>query len=224
MSQQRRFGASSERSDSKQFELNFFNEAEVEAKPEAEEPKLETITYRRRKKRGQRETMLESLPVETIEYRLPAEEQACPECGSPLHEMSTEVRRELKVIPAQVKVVKHVRYVYSCRRCEHNELKTPVVTAAMPAPVMPGSLASPTALAYIMNQKYVEGMPLCALGQAINYCLNQWDKLVAFMQDGRLEIDNNRSERSIKPFVLGRKNWLFANTPRGACYFQRCYL
>jgi hypothetical protein len=34
--------------------------------------------------------------------------------------------------------------------------------------------------------------------------------------DGRLEIDNNRSERAIKPFVIGRKNWLFANTPRGA--------
>ncbi|MDK2855709.1 MAG: transposase [Bacillota bacterium] len=36
------------------------------------------------------------------------------------------------------------------------------------------------------------------------------------MLDGRLEISNNRSERSIKPFVIGRKNWLFANTPRGA--------
>jgi len=35
-------------------------------------------------------------------------------------------------------------------------------------------------------------------------------------KDGRLEIDNNRSERSIKPFVIGRKNWLFSNTPRGA--------
>lgn len=35
-------------------------------------------------------------------------------------------------------------------------------------------------------------------------------------KDGRLELDNNRSERSIKPFVIGRKNWLFANTPRGA--------
>ena len=34
--------------------------------------------------------------------------------------------------------------------------------------------------------------------------------------DGRLEISNNRAERSIKPFVIGRKNWLFANTPRGA--------
>lgn len=36
------------------------------------------------------------------------------------------------------------------------------------------------------------------------------------MQDGRLELDNNCGERSIKSFVIGRKNWLFANTPRGA--------
>ena len=46
--------------------------------------------------------------------------------------------------------------------------------------------------------------------------MNQWDKLTAFLKDGRLEIDNNRSERAIKPFVIGRKNWLFANTSRGA--------
>jgi len=59
-------------------------------------------------------------------------------------------------------------------------------------------------------------LPKSAFGQAISYCLNQWDKLEAFLLDGRLEIDNNRSERSIKPFVIGRKNWLFANTSRGA--------
>ncbi len=50
----------------------------------------------------------------------------------------------------------------------------------------------------------------------IDYCLNQWKKLTVFLEDGRLELDNSRSERSIKPFVIGRKNWLFANTPRGA--------
>lgn len=37
-----------------------------------------------------------------------------------------------------------------------------------------------------------------------------------FLEDGRLELDNTRSERSVKPFVIGRKNWLFSNTPRGA--------
>ncbi len=59
-------------------------------------------------------------------------------------------------------------------------------------------------------------LPKSAFGQAITYCLKQWDKLNAFLLDGRLELDNNRGERSIKPFVIGRKNWLFSNTPRGA--------
>ena len=59
-------------------------------------------------------------------------------------------------------------------------------------------------------------LPKSSLGKAVQYCRNQWDKLTAFMQDGRLEIDNNRSERSIKPFVMGRKNWMFSNTPKGA--------
>lgn len=59
-------------------------------------------------------------------------------------------------------------------------------------------------------------LPKSAFGEAINYCLKQRDRLVAFLLDGRLELDNNRSERSIKPFVIGRKNWLFANTPKGA--------
>jgi transposase len=59
-------------------------------------------------------------------------------------------------------------------------------------------------------------LPKSKLGEAIIYSINQWDKLSLFLEDGRLEIDNNRSERAIKPFVIGRKNWLFANTPRGA--------
>ena len=54
-------------------------------------------------------------------------------------------------------------------------------------------------------------LPKSALGQAIAYCLNQWDKLVAFLENGRLEIHNNRSERFIKSVVIGRKNWMFSN-------------
>lgn len=59
-----------------------------------------------------------------------------------------------------MKVVEHVRHVYSCRNCEREGTETPIVKAKMPAPMYPGSLASPSAMAYIMNQKYVEGMPL----------------------------------------------------------------
>ena len=54
------------------------------------------------------------------------------------------------------------------------------------------------------------------LAQALTYLQNQWVPLTNYLLDGRLEISNNRAERSIKPFVMGRKNFLFANTPRGA--------
>ncbi len=415
------YGSSSEKTDQDQMELPLFNEAEVTADPTVEEPTTETITYKRKKVQGQREALLESLPTETVEYRLT--DEACSSCGHDLHEMSTEERREIEVIPAQVKVKKHVRHVYSCRQCERHGIETPIQTAPMPNPVFPKSLASPSSLAYILNQKYVEGLPLyrqekqlnrmgiplkrqtisnwilegakpwlepmfdrlhqhliqqdalhadettlqvlqepgksassnsymwmyrsgresvpivlydykrtragkhpvkflqdftgylhvdgyqgynkiprvtlvgcwaharrkfdealkalpdsmsssntlakqgldycnqlfqiekktnefsskerldyrhkhsqpvleafsewlkiqkpkvppkSALGEAIKYCLNQWGRLEAFMKDGQLEIDNNRGERSIKPFVIGRKNWLFANSLKGA--------
>ncbi|MED1603678.1 IS66 family transposase [Alkalihalophilus marmarensis] len=423
LSKQRQFGTSSEKTNADQLELPLFNEVEITADPSIEEPTVETITYQRKKTKGQRDIKLENLPKEVIEYRLPVEDQVCSCCNGNLHEMSTEVRRELKVIPAEVKVIEHVQHVYACRRCERESTETPIVKASMPKPVFPKSLASPSAMAYIMNQKYVEGLPLyrqeqqfarldvslsrqtlanwvlygantwlnliydrmyqylmnldiahadettlqvlrepnrpstatsylwlyrsgqeghpivlfdyqqtraskhprkflspfqgylhvdgyagyngisnvklvgcwaharrkfdealkalpkeeqskdvlakeglkfcnqlfaiereikdlsfperhqirleksrpllgafsawlrtqtpkvlpkSALGQAIKYCRNQWDKLEVFLEDGRLEIDNNRSERSIKPFVIGRKNWIFANTPKGA--------
>lgn len=421
LNQKRRFGRSSEQSDSKQLQI--FNEAEKEADPLKAEPAMEEITYRRRKQKGKREEQLKDLPVEIIEYRLSPEEQVCPCCQGALHEMSTEVRQELKIIPAQASVVKHVRYTYACRRCDREAINTPVITAPMPAPVLPGSLVSPSAMAFVMTGKYVDALPLyrqeqslsrlgidisrqtmanwmiqgaqrwlyplyermhelllkeevlhadetplqvlhepgraatsksylwlyrtgqtespivlydyqttraskhphrflngfkgylqvdgyagynrleevtlvgcwaharrkydealkalppekkdadvaakhglefcnrlfalerklkqlspeeryrirlkrgrpivdefkewldfqrpqvlpkSTFGQAIGYSFKQWQKLNAFFADGRLEIDNNRAERSIKPFVIGRKNWLFANTPRGA--------
>jgi transposase len=423
LSKQRQFGASSEKTTADQLELPLFNEVEISADPKVEEPTVETVMYQRQKTKGERDLKLEKLPKEMIHYSLPAEQQVCSCCQGALHEMTTEVRRELKVIPAEVKVVEHVQSVYACRRCEREGTETPIVKANMPKSVFPKSLASPSSMAYIMNQKYVEGLPLyrqeqqfarlgvslsrqtianwvlhgattwlqpiynrmyhrlmvqdllhadettlqvlrepgrsatatsylwlyrsgqgtspialfdyqqtraskhpkaflspfkgylhvdgyagynglpnvklvgcwaharrkfdealkalpeqertkevlakqglqfcnqlfaiekeikplsfeeryqvrlkksrpildafsvwlrqqtpkvlpkSALGKAIKYCRNQWEKLEAFLEDGRLEIDNNRSERSMKPFVIGRKNWLFANTPKGA--------
>ena len=58
--------------------------------------------------------------------------------------------------------------------------------------------------------------PKSALGKALTYSLNQWPKLIRYLEDGELNIDNNRAERAIKPFVIGRKNWLFSNTANGA--------
>lgn len=419
----RQFGPKSERRITG-HEAILFNEAEAEAAPQAPEPVTQVAAYvRGKKKSGQRELALGGLDIEEVVHELPAEERVCPQCASDLHKMGDDERVEIKIIPAQITVVKHIRAKYTCRSCQKNAEKTPVLSTPLPPTAFPGSLASPSAVAHIMHEKYVMGSPLyrqeaefermgfalsrqtmanwviagaCLLdrvylrlqerllkedilhadetkvqvleeldrppttrsfmwlyrtgrysppivlydyqptrgrehpqkylkdfkgylhvdgyagyekipnltlsgcwsharrkfveaiallpsakraqggtkahegleycdtlfaiernlhdaapkdrrlgreqrsapvlgefrtwldqtaiqalpkspvGEAIAYCVRQWSKLTVFLADGRLEIDNNRAERSIKPFVTGRKNWLFANTPTGA--------
>ena len=57
--------------------------------------------------------------------------------------------------------------------------------------------------------------PSSATGQALNYLHNEWDRLIRYLDDGRLEIDNNLAENAIRPFVTGRKNWLFSVSVKG---------
>ncbi len=52
-------------------------------------------------------------------------------------------------------------------------------------------------------------------GTAIGYCLHQWPKLVRYLEDGEFKIDSNQAERAVKPFVIGRKNWMFSNAKNG---------
>ena len=59
-------------------------------------------------------------------------------------------------------------------------------------------------------------VPSSSLGEAVSYTLGQWDKLVRYLNKAYLTPDNNEIERSIKSFVIGRKNWMFSNTPGGA--------
>jgi len=58
-------------------------------------------------------------------------------------------------------------------------------------------------------------LPGSAAGKALNYLHNEWDKLARYLDDGRLEIDNNLAENAIRPFVVGRKNWLFSTSVAG---------
>ena len=58
--------------------------------------------------------------------------------------------------------------------------------------------------------------PKSLVGAAIRYTLGQWDKLCRFTMDPRLTPDNNLTENAIRPFVIGRKNWLFSGSPKGA--------
>ncbi|NCB42930.1 MAG: IS66 family transposase, partial [Clostridia bacterium] len=161
LSRAHRFGPSSEQT--LPFEqMSFFNEAESESSPMIiNEPALsEAEIVCKKKKKGHKDGITQPLSVETIEYRLSVEEMACPACGNALHEMSKEIRKELKVIPAKVMVSEHVRYIYSCRNCEKNADTTPIIKAPMPNSAIKNSLASPSMLAHIMSRKYVEAIPL----------------------------------------------------------------
>ncbi len=59
-------------------------------------------------------------------------------------------------------------------------------------------------------------LPESALGKAVHYALNQWNYLIRYLESPYLTPDNNASENAIRPFVLGRKNWLFSGNPKGA--------
>jgi transposase len=65
-------------------------------------------------------------------------------------------------------------------------------------------------------ETYKEVLPKSAMGKATAYCIPRWDNLIAYLHDGSLEIDNNLAENAIRPIALGRKNYLFAGSERGA--------
>lgn len=59
-------------------------------------------------------------------------------------------------------------------------------------------------------------LPQSLVGKAVTYAINQKEYLGNFLKDGRIQLSNNLAEQSVKPFVIGRSNWLFSNTPNGA--------
>jgi hypothetical protein len=62
-----------------------------------------------------------------------------------------------------------------------------------------------------------------ALGKAVNYPASNWSRLVRYVEGGHMPIDNNRAENAIRPFVIGRRNWLLSDTPKGATASAQIY-
>jgi transposase len=229
--------------------------------PIAIEPSEESLIKSHTRKKSTRGSSLSNLPVETIEYRLSDEERLCDTCKNILTEMKKEIRKEIKIIPAQVSIVEHVTYVYSCRSCDKEGIEGFIKKAKSPDALIKKSMVSPSIMSYILNQKYTNAMPLYRQEQefkrlgvnltrqnlsnwtikgaqllkplltelkaellsqdilhakAVTYAINQKEYLTSFLKDGRIQLSNNLAEQSIKMFVIGRKNWLFSNTPNGA--------
>jgi len=166
----RTFGQSSEKTEyvSGVEAISLFNEVECEADPNRPEPEIEDViipehTVTKRKKQvGQRDKVLEGLEVETVEYVINKDENSCQIHHCELQVIGKEVvRREVEIIPAKVTVKEHVRYAYGCRPCETEGLYgANIVKADVPPALIPNSLASASAVAYVMYEKYVNAMPL----------------------------------------------------------------
>lgn len=159
LARHKQFGSSSEKSEYDQ--LSLFDEAEVSADERAKEPQISEVRAHHRKKAELSQGKLpEDLPVEIVEHTLPDEEQVCPACGDKLHVIGKNVREILKLIPAQAVIERHIQYVYGCRDCEKNACSVPIVKAKADPPLIPGSIASAEAVAQLMTQKFVMGVPL----------------------------------------------------------------
>lgn len=159
LAKHKQFGASSERTDDVQ--MSIFNEAESSADLAVPEPELTKVkTHYRKHTRLTTDKLPKDLPVEVIEYELPAEDRVCPDCGRELHTMGRETREELKIIPAKAIIVRHVRHIYACRNCEATSDHVPIVKAEMPEPVIKGGFASPETIAHIAVQKFMMASPL----------------------------------------------------------------
>ena len=161
------FGASSEQLDQMVMEQfgHLFNEAECwDASSYVKETKVKSHTRKRRS--GSIEDVIpEGTPTEVVEHRLPEKDRICHVCGTEMVEIGTEVHRSLQMKPAQFWVREDVYYTYACKACEQETGEAVVVSTPREPSVLPGSYASPRAIAHIMTQKYVMYSPLYRLQQ-----------------------------------------------------------
>ena len=165
-SQKALYGQSSEKRryvfDEDSGQISIFNEAEAEAANKAEEPTVQTIVAAHaRKPKRTKEELAESVPVMEVVCDLDEDKRICDICNADLRYLGKEyVREELEVIPAQVRILRYIRLNYVCKECEKETCEANIVKAPVPAPVMKRSLASASTVAYVMYQKYANGMPL----------------------------------------------------------------
>jgi len=156
LAQQRQFGKSSEAAPN---QLGLFNETEqLQEESDTADSEQEIISYQRNKPK--RQTLPKELPRETVIHDIDDADKVCDCCGKDLHPMGKDSSEKLEFIPAQVKVIEHIRLKYSCRHCEQSNTRVGIKTALLPASPIPKSIATPSLLSQIISSKYQYALPL----------------------------------------------------------------
>ena len=174
LARKQRFGASSEKTtaDEGMVQLSYlFNEPECMAREVALEPDVEAIAVKahaRKARRSTQEKLPEDIEVEVIHKILTDEECVCPQCQGQMHDIGKEVTKRLKIIPAKFVVEETHVHKYACRRCQEQDITTPIKAAPTDPAVIKGSIATPEAIAHIMTQKFVMYSPLYRQEQEYN--------------------------------------------------------
>ena len=161
-----KLGKSSEKAIDGQLSLfDVFNEAETFREPIQSESPQERIIPEHKRRKAKGGSKFNDIPVEVVEYKLDDREQICDNCHRPLTVMKKEIRKELVIVPAEVKVIEHVTYVYSCINCDKNGESGFIKIAPHPKALIKKSVVSPSFMSYIMNQKYTLALPLYRMEQ-----------------------------------------------------------
>jgi transposase len=151
-----RYGSSSERVSDGQLAL--FNEAEAEPEVDTPEEPVEPVSVNRRARRGKRALPPELARIE-VRHELEEDARRCPSDGTVLEPIGEEISEQLDIVPAQVRVLRHVQVKYACPCC-----RSQVMTAPKPRSPIPGSQASPGLLAHVAVSKYLDHWPLYRQG------------------------------------------------------------
>ena len=163
LSNQRFFGCKSEKVIPDQ--LSLFNDMEAAADGSPEPEFDEAVPARPRRRGGKRRIDYSKLEQVVVRHELPAGSRECPECGAGLEEFKVEVTYSLRMAPAHLVAERHERAVYRCPECcganaAGAETPAAIVRAPMPRPPIRGSFATPSLIAYIVNGKYSNSLPL----------------------------------------------------------------
>jgi transposase len=142
-------------------QVSLFDEAEVHADPLAPEPDLREVQgYQRKRFKGQKAELLKDIPHVKRLCTLVEEDRNCEACGTTLVSVGEElVRAEIEFIPAQIRVIDYYRETFECRTCRKNG-EPYMEKSPMPYPVIQHSMASPSTVAWVMHQKFVNHLPL----------------------------------------------------------------